>query len=352
MSTAGLRLAASSSRSAALAASKTTKCSRMQWAARRRLHTRKELPYKIEEGLGNFMSPQTLNMVAVEYQQGLLDRLSEQCRDVDSKRKTIAQIVLDTAKSQDRTLMFRYASHALNNSFFLNCLRPPTADMGETIIERSLLGTAIQKQFGGFDSLRSLFSAAVNGMSGSGYAWLVTDAKKNLAFVPTFAAGTLLIRSGLGTVDSLNTTVLGEGDMFSSPRQNQENPTQPSSPELGQTPSSPVSGISHAPPPLHHSSPARTLHTSAARENLSPRARSVYDPAMPSASFASPHDARDLRTLGEHIFPLFCISVHEHCWLLDHGVWGKERYLKEFWTVVDWDQVVRRFDQFTFTKTW
>jgi Fe-Mn family superoxide dismutase len=52
----------------------------MQWATRRRLHTRKELPYKIEEGLGNFMSPQTLNMVAVEYQQGLLDRLSEQCR--------------------------------------------------------------------------------------------------------------------------------------------------------------------------------------------------------------------------------------------------------------------------------
>ncbi|KAF9224334.1 manganese and iron superoxide dismutase [Gyrodon lividus] len=345
MSTAGLRLAASSSRSTALVASKTTKSSRMQWAARRCLHTRKELPYKIEEGLGNFMSSQTLKMVAVEYQQGLLDRLEEHCRDVDSKRKTIAQIVLDTAQSQDRTLMFRYASHALNNSFFLNCLRPPTGDMGENLIEKSFLGTAIQKQFGGFDSLRSLFSAAVSGMSGSGYAWLVTDTKKNLAFVPTFAAGTLLIRSGSGTVNPIHEPVLGEGSPFSSPSESQESP----SPALGASPSSPVSGISHAPPPLHPSSPARMLHTSVVREDFNPRTRSVYDPAMPSVSSSRPHDMHDLRTLGEHIYPLFCVSVHEHCWLLDHGIWGKERYLKEFWTVLDWDQVTRRFNQFTTT---
>ena len=136
MNTAGLRLA-SSSRSTAFTASKTCQTT---WAPRRRLHTRKELPYKIEDGLGNFMSPRTLQMVAVEYQQGLLDRLNEECRgkprrtnahdldsntrnaDVEDKRKTVAQLVLDTARSQDRSIMFKYASHALNNSFFLNSL--------------------------------------------------------------------------------------------------------------------------------------------------------------------------------------------------------------------------------------
>ena len=30
--------------------------------------------------------------------------------------------MLDTAEKPDKTLMFKYASHALNNSFFLNCL--------------------------------------------------------------------------------------------------------------------------------------------------------------------------------------------------------------------------------------
>ena len=128
----GLRLASSS----ALAASKRS-CP-TPWA-RRHMHTRKELQYKIENGLGSFMSPQTLQMVAVEYQQGLLDRLNEECRgkhssrtrstltrthtiDVEDKRKTVAQLVLDTARSQDRAVLFKYASHALNNSFFLNCL--------------------------------------------------------------------------------------------------------------------------------------------------------------------------------------------------------------------------------------
>ncbi|KAF9246892.1 hypothetical protein BU15DRAFT_84491 [Melanogaster broomeanus] len=334
MSTAGLRLAASSSRSIALAASRTTKCSRMQWAGRRRLHTAKELPYKIEEGLGNFMSPQTLRMVAVEYQQGLLDRLNEQCRDLDSQRKTVAQIVLDTAHSQDRALMFRYASHALNNSFFLNSLRPPTGDS-------VFLGIAIQKQLGGFDFMRSMFAGAVNGMSGSGYVWLVTDARHNLAFVPTFAAGTLLIRSSVGVVDPITETVLGEDDPSLFPA----DPTQPPYSGLGSTPSSPVSSISRGPLSLYPSSPARTLHTSVVRKDVYPR--SLHDPAMPASHLGTAHDPLDLKTLGEYIYPLFCISVHEHCWLLDHGIWGKDRYLKEFWTALDWDQVLKRFDTFT-----
>ena len=61
-----------------LAASKKT-CP-TPWAPRRHVHTRRELPYKIGNGLGAFMSPRTLQMVAVEYQQGLLDRLNAECR--------------------------------------------------------------------------------------------------------------------------------------------------------------------------------------------------------------------------------------------------------------------------------
>ena len=74
MHTPGLRLASSS----LLAASK--KPCRTPWTPRRHVHMRKHLPYNIEDGLGNFMSSRTLQMVAVEYQQGLLDRLSQECR--------------------------------------------------------------------------------------------------------------------------------------------------------------------------------------------------------------------------------------------------------------------------------
>ncbi|KAH0839607.1 hypothetical protein J3R83DRAFT_523 [Lanmaoa asiatica] len=350
MNTAGFRLAS-------LAASKSAKARPTPWPSRRHVHTRRELPYKIEDGLGKFMSPQTLQMVAVEYQQGLLDRLNEECRelgnpDVEDKRKTVAQLVLDTARSQDRAITFKYASHALNNSFFLNCLRPPAEDSGEKLIDSSFFGTAIQKQFGGFDSLRSLFSAAVNGMAGSGYVWFVTDAKRNLAFVPTFASGTLLIRSGAGTVEPITAPVLGERDPSTPLALNPANPTRAPFSEAsnGSATSSPLSGAPHVPPQLDPSSPARTFHTSVlSRDDYRTRARSLYDPTATSLSPHGPQDSRDLTTLGEYIYPLFCISVHEHCWLLDHGIWGKERYLKEFWTVVDWNQVVKRFETFTTT---
>ncbi|KAH7888073.1 hypothetical protein F5I97DRAFT_945578 [Phlebopus sp. FC_14] len=376
MGPAGIRL--TSSRSTVLAAPKSIKCARHQWV-RRHYHTRKQLPYATEDGLGDFMSPRTLKMVAEEYQQGLLHRLNDYCRDVDDKRKTVAQIVLDSAMSQDRAMMFKYASHALNNSFFLHSLRPPKVG-GEDVLDKSALGPAIRRQFGSFDSLRSQFSAAVTGMSGTGYVWFVTDAKQRLAFVPTFAAGTLLIRSRSGTVDPILSPVLGEilgtapdtkaetatatgtaaeikpkaeenGQTEGTPRSGHKNPAESPSSALGSNPTSPVSGISHD-PPLHPSLPSRTLHTSAVRADefwgSNQLARSVYDPAPSSfPSMPSPNDLHDFKSLGEYIYPLFCISVHEHCWLLDHGIWGKNQYLKEFWKVLDWERVAKKFDEFS-----
>ena len=48
--------------------------------SRRTIHVRVPLPYEIEDGLGDFLSPDALRVVAVEYQQGLLDRLNEQIK--------------------------------------------------------------------------------------------------------------------------------------------------------------------------------------------------------------------------------------------------------------------------------
>lgn len=186
-------------------------------------------------------------------------------------------------------------------------------------------------------------------MAGSGYVWFVTDAKRNLAFVPTFASGTLLIRSSAGTVQPITAPVLGEHDPSTQPAQTQNHAN--STPSSGtSSASSSLFGTSHVPPQLGPSSLARTFHTCAlSRDDYKTRARSFYDPTAPSFSPYSPQDSHDLTALGEYIYPLFCISVHEHCWLLDHGIWGKEKYLKEFWTVIDWNQVVKRFETFTTT---
>lgn len=47
---------------------------------RRLLHQPLGLPYDISKGMGGFMSPETLNVVATDYQKGLLDRLNEETK--------------------------------------------------------------------------------------------------------------------------------------------------------------------------------------------------------------------------------------------------------------------------------
>ena len=45
----------------------------------RSLHTVRELPYPVEEGVGDFLPPAALKTV-LEWQQGLLDRLNDQVK--------------------------------------------------------------------------------------------------------------------------------------------------------------------------------------------------------------------------------------------------------------------------------
>jgi len=40
-----------------------------------------------------------------------------------------------------------------------------------------------------------------------------------------------------------------------------------------------------------------------------------------------------------YFHPLLCLSVHEHAWLLDYGIWGKSDYIANFWNVIDWAHI-------------
>lgn len=46
----------------------------------RNVHDVRLPPYKIEDGLGDFLSPDALRGIAVDYQEGLLQRLNELVR--------------------------------------------------------------------------------------------------------------------------------------------------------------------------------------------------------------------------------------------------------------------------------
>lgn len=132
MSTSGLRFCAS--RATRLANFAPT------WTHYRSIHFRRELPYPIEEGLGDFLPPSALKTIAVDYQDGLLQRLNDEvkgtplessiiCFPADSnysgtpeENKTVVQTVINTATDRTRTTAFNLSSLALNNSFFLDSL--------------------------------------------------------------------------------------------------------------------------------------------------------------------------------------------------------------------------------------
>jgi Fe-Mn family superoxide dismutase len=50
-----------------------------RWCTRG-LHQRRALLYKLEDGLGEFLPPPALKSIAVDWQQGLLERLNEEVR--------------------------------------------------------------------------------------------------------------------------------------------------------------------------------------------------------------------------------------------------------------------------------
>lgn len=105
---------------------------------RRALHQRAQLPYKVEDGVGDFLPPAALKTIAVDYQEGLLENLNEQVRGIyishlifilklatqgtDMQDKSVADTIIAASTSRRNILAFNYASLALNNHFFLDRL--------------------------------------------------------------------------------------------------------------------------------------------------------------------------------------------------------------------------------------
>ncbi|KAF9649327.1 manganese and iron superoxide dismutase [Thelephora ganbajun] len=305
---------------------------------RRHLHTAKALPYPIEEGLGDFLPPAALKALGVEYQQGLLERLSEQVHGTELANKSVVQTIIDTAPDRSKTLAFNYASQALNNSFFLDTLKPPPANAFNNEADISMpLGMAIRQDFGSLEQLKSTVSAAAMGMSSSGWIWVAVDGRATMGVIPTFGAGTLLVRSR-GRVMQSSDPVLGE---------DYPTPTNRTTPPHQSTPSSSTSGL-NAPQPTA----TRGFHTSAHAESIyGGKAVGLYGRDVDGEAFEGEVPTADFEKIGTNLYPLFCLSVHEHAWLTaGYGIWGKEEYLKRFWTVLDWKKVSDAFNLFALRR--
>ncbi|KAG8744836.1 hypothetical protein FRC10_009360 [Ceratobasidium sp. 414] len=289
------------------------------WAAIRQLHQRRALEYPIEDGLGDFLTPEGLRVIAVDWQEGLLDRLNEEVKDTELQEQSVIQTVTSTAAQKSNSLAFMYASQALNNSFFLDNLKPPSGKSSHEDEISPALTDRIATDFGTVGHLKSTMSAAALGMSSSGWVWCVQDAYGALGVVPTFGHGTVLVRNRMYH-SPFYTPVVGEA---SDPRT-----LPPTSPPPA---ASPASGAT-----------APRVQGASGNKSRTPQMRLITTqiPAYNSRDILTRSLVIDFTKIGSVLNPLFCISVNEHAWVSSgYGVWGKEEYLKRFWSVLNWAKV-------------
>ncbi|CAK5262673.1 unnamed protein product [Mycena citricolor] len=313
------------------------------------------LPYSMKDGLGKFLPPPALETVAMDYQLGLLKRLTEEVRNTEEEGQSVTQVILSTAPYREKTLAFNYASLALNNSFFLGQLTP-NPELADENRMGELLRKQIQNDHGSLDQLKSTFSAAAMGLSTSGWIWFVSDQNGGTAVLPTLGPGTLLVRSRTYMATNIHPHI---PELSSNP--DEWDPSHEYTDKyLNQPP--PLSSGMTAPPPTHtgsaSSGPASGLGSATPLQRMfmhtSARRLSAFSAA--NAQPAGIHDADSVRSkpltttdaihTGKTLYPLFCVSVHEHAWLsAGYGVWGKEEWLREFWSVLNWERVGEAYEK-------
>jgi Fe-Mn family superoxide dismutase len=229
---------------------------------------------------------------------------------------------------------------------------------------------------GSLQDLKTYVNAAATGMlSSSGFIWLVTDALGHLGVIATYGAGTLLVNERRQSLSPDGNTELG--GMYVPAENPAPTPTPaPTStptptPNTTQSPTSPASGL--ATPPLRTSPPQGARALSTTMPTYGSRDRVSHPPGLWSEGpynggtvadadagagggvngmLGTPNgSSSDLYSLGRALYPLFCVSVHEHAWMAaGYGVWGREKYMERFWTCLDWAAVRDAYAQYARPK--
>jgi len=149
------------------------------------------LPYA-KSALEPHLSARTLEFHHDHHHRTYVEKLNKLIEGTPFAEKELEEIVLATAKSQDKTKIdiFHNAAQAWNHTFLWNCMTPGGGGKPDGLLAKQIDGA-----FGGLDKFHEEFKKGAIGQFGSGYAWLVDS------------SGTLKIRK---TANADNPMIEGE----------------------------------------------------------------------------------------------------------------------------------------------
>lgn len=138
-----------------------------------------KLPYEMN-ALAPYISQETLEYHYGKHHNTYVINLNKLIENTEYAALSLEDIIKTSTGG-----VFNNAAQVWNHTFYWHCLSPQGG--GEPV---GALADAITKTFGSFEQFKEKFTQASITTFGSGWAWLVQDAKGNLSIISTSNAGT------------------------------------------------------------------------------------------------------------------------------------------------------------------
>jgi Fe-Mn family superoxide dismutase len=135
------------------------------------------LPYA-KDALEPYMSRETLEYHYGKHHKGYVDKLNSLISGTEFADASLEELVAESAGE-----IFNNAAQVWNHTFFWNCLSPRRQSPGREV-------SKALEALGGLESLQTQFDKAASGLFGSGWTWLVKDARGSLKIMATSNANT------------------------------------------------------------------------------------------------------------------------------------------------------------------
>ena len=126
-----------------------------------------ELPYA-KDALEPNISAKTLEFHHSKHHKAYVDKTNELIAGTPFEKKSLEEIITETAKDESKKVLFNNAAQVWNHTFFWHCLTPKNGG-GEP---KGKLAEQIKKDFGSYEKFATEFSEAAKTQFGSGWAWL------------------------------------------------------------------------------------------------------------------------------------------------------------------------------------
>lgn len=133
-----------------------------------------KLPYALD-ALQPVISKETLEYHYGKHHQAYVTNLNNLIKDTEFADQSLEKIIMNASGG-----IFNNAAQVWNHTFYWNCMTPNSS--GEP---KGKLADAIVKAFGSFDEFKKRFTQTSVATFGSGWGWLVKNAKGELELLST-----------------------------------------------------------------------------------------------------------------------------------------------------------------------